>query len=287
MNSLKLVQHINSLADISDIMNAMKYLSVMESNKLSRLIQHQKRVMESIEFVANDFLHFNPQYIENKKPETHVIVVLGSERGFCGSYNDSLYQSLAKFNIFPESVEPIPIGDKKLISVGYKLHAKFEQHSQLFRALTGPKLVEEVPEVINNIIQAVSSLVSEYQAMRLTLCYHNVDESKPVFFDVLPAFQSLETTEVAFSTPALSNLTKDVLFYSLLDEYLFSVLNQIVYAAFMSENQYRIRHIENSLNKLNEKIEHLSLKRNEARQEEITEELEVIMLSSSVIENVE
>ena len=42
--------------------------------------------------------------------------------------------------------------------------------------------------------------------------------------------------------------------------------------------------MENSLNKLAEKITGLSLKRNEFRQEEITEELEVIMLSADVIE---
>lgn len=284
MNRLKLVKHIDSLADISDIMNAMKYLSLMESNKLSRYILHQKRAMQIIELAAEDFLHFHPELLEEIEPKAHIIVVLGSERGFCGSYNETLYQSVEEYLNTQKNT------DIKIVALGYKLHNKFDQHSTLYsrlhKKLSGPKLVEEIPDIISGLISSISYLMNDQQATQLTVMHHSEDNPYPVFRKILPAFQALHTERVSYRSPPLTHLANTALYYSLLDEYLFASLDQIFYTAFMSENQHRVRHIENSLNKLSEKIMDLSLKRNEVRQEEITEELEVIMLSSSAIENV-
>jgi len=280
MNSLKLVQHINSLTDISDIMNAMKYLSIMESNKLSRYIQHQKRAMRSIELAADDFLHFHPELLSKSKPKSHIIVVIGSERGFCGNYNEVLYQKVQRNSEVENSNLQTTI-----ITIGYKLHNKFEQHSQSHKALSGPRLVEEIPEIISELVASIDTKLDDQHEVQLTVLYHLESKPEPQFQKVLPAFQNFDSNQVTYKTPPLTYLSNTALFYSLVDEYLFAMLNQIFYSAFMSENQYRIRHMDNSLNKLTEKISGLSLKRNEYRQEEITEELEVIMLSANIIES--
>lgn len=283
MNSLKLIQHIESLTDISDIMSAMKYLSLMESNKLSRYILHQKRSMQSIELAAKDFLHFYPEFLEEQKTEAHVIVILGSERGFCGNYNDKLLHTLDETVSTTDDIK----SNTKIIPIGYKLHNKFENSPACLKKIRGPRLVDEIPEIISELITEISLLASEHQALQLTLLYHSEDYPTPIYHKILPAFQSLEIEKVSYAMPPAINLSKSELFYSLLDEYLFALINQVFYAAFMSENQHRIRHMENALNKLAEKVGNLSLKRNEVRQEEITEELEVIMLSSNTIESLE
>ena len=281
MSSLKLIRHIDSLTDISDIMSAMKYLSIMESNKLSRYILHQKRTMQSIELATQDFLHFHPKLLGKIEPKLHIIVVLGSERGFCGNYNESLYQSVEDYL----NVQQNPDLEIKIVTLGYKLHHKFEKNTQLHKELSGPKLAEEIPNVISKLIRSISHMLDNHQASQLTVIHHSEESPHPIFRKILPTFETLASH--TYSTPPQTHLSNKTLFYSLLDEYLFASLNQVFYAAFMSENQYRIRHMENSLNKLSEKITALSLKRNEIRQEEITEELEVIMLSSNVIDNVQ
>jgi len=280
VNSLKLAQHINSLADISDIMRAMKYLSQIEINKLSRYIAHQKRATLSIELAAIDFLSFHPELMEDAKRASQTIIVLGSERGFCGNYNAALQQSLVDYLSKPANANL----DTRIISVGYKLHNKFKRHPQLYSELSGPRLTEEIPDIISELISKLTPNLDKPQAMTLLVLHHDEDNQHPVFRNILPAFQSLDSAVAPYTTPPLTNIPKIELFSSLVDEYLFALLNQVFYAAFMAENQYRIRHVENAINKINEKISGLSLKRNEARQEEITEELEVIMLSSSEIE---
>jgi len=281
MNSLKLIRHISSLTDISDIMSAMKYLSLMESNKLSRYIQHQKRAMRSIELAVEDFLDFYPTLIEQNNSNIKILVILGSERGFCGNYNELLHNAVEG-----DSDESFQVdSDTKIITVGYKLHHKFEQNPQLYQNLNGPRLAEEIPDIITELLTSISLFAQEQQAIQLTVLHHSADKYKPVLRKILPAFQEKKTHNATHSTPPLIHLSSTDLFYALLDEYLFALLNQIFYAAFMSENQYRIRHMENSLHKLSDNISSLALKRNEIRQEEITEELEVIMLSSNELEN--
>ena len=286
------MQHINSLADISDIMSAMKYLSQMESNKLSQYIQHQKRVMKSIEIATEDLLQFYPELLENSsiepKSKKHIIVILGSERGFCGNYNEAMYQATLKTlnEISNKNFE------LKIIAVGYKIHLKFEQHPNLHKLLNGPRLTEDIPKIISSLIESISLLhlakpLHVHQPIHLSVLHQSDEQIQPILQNVLPAFQDLKTRNTlkrTYVTPPLTHLSNTDLFSSLLDEYLFASLNQAFYAAFMSENSHRVRHMENAIHKLTEKISGYSVKRNELRQEEITEELEVIMLSSTLVE---
>ena len=232
MNSLKLVQHINSLTDISDIMSAMKYLSIMESNKLSRYIQHQKRAMQSIELAATDFLHFHPELLNISEPKSQIVVVIGSERGFCGNYNEVLFQEVENYlkNAINTDLKTT------IITVGYKLHHKFEQHSLSNSKLNGPKLVEEIPDIILELITIIGAKLDEQHTEQLTVLHHSEDKFQPEFKDILPAFQTLDTQKVPYTTPPLTHLSNSTLYSSLLDEYLFATLNQLFYSAFMRIN---------------------------------------------------
>ena len=47
----------------------------------------------------------------------------------------------------------------------------------------------------------------------------------------------------------------------------------------MVENRYRLEHMDNAIRQLDKRVNRLQLQYNTMRQEEITEEIEVIMLS--------
>jgi F-type H+-transporting ATPase subunit gamma len=65
----------------------------------------------------------------------------------------------------------------------------------------------------------------------------------------------------------------------LVHHYLFAALHEIFYTSLMAENQRRIQHLEGAIQRLEEKNENLARKSRTLRQEEITEEIEVILLS--------
>jgi len=245
--------------------------------------------MKSIEFAAEDFLNFHPEFyqtlVSHNETKNHILVVLGSERGFCGNYNELLCQATAEY-IKKSTEKGLNLN---VIAVGYKIHNKFDLLPEVKQTLFGPRLTEDIPTVIAELTESIDTLcqvnqLDERRGLQLTVLYHREQNARPEFRQILPAFQTITPKNSLYTTKPQTYLSNIDLYVSLLDEYLFASLNQLFYAAFMAENLHRVRHMENALNKLSKKITGLSVKRNEVRQEEITEELEVIMLSSSAIE---
>jgi F-type H+-transporting ATPase subunit gamma len=56
-------------------------------------------------------------------------------------------------------------------------------------------------------------------------------------------------------------------------------LHEIFYASLMAENQRRMQHLEGAIHRLHEKTDGFARRCRALRQEEITEEIEVILLS--------
>jgi F-type H+-transporting ATPase subunit gamma len=70
----------------------------------------------------------------------------------------------------------------------------------------------------------------------------------------------------------------------LIGHYLYAALNEVLYSSLMAENRQRHAHMDSALNKLDEDRAHLRLVYNALRQEDITEEIEVILLSAGMLE---
>jgi F-type H+-transporting ATPase subunit gamma len=65
----------------------------------------------------------------------------------------------------------------------------------------------------------------------------------------------------------------------LTENYLFAASCVSFYDSLMAENQQRMQHMEYAVQRIEQDSEKLLLRRNRLRQEEITEEIEVILLS--------
>ena len=79
------------------------------------------------------------------------------------------------------------------------------------------------------------------------------------------------------------NLPPLDLFSKVLDQYLYAILHEVLYSALLAENRRRLVHMENALDHIEEQRAGLRLRYNALRQEEITEEIEVILLSAEAI----
>lgn len=89
--------------------------------------------------------------------------------------------------------------------------------------------------------------------------------------------------QVRMSYPPLLNLDPLVFATDLIDQHLFSLLHEVFYSSLMAENLRRFRHMDQAVQRLEKDMVELVLKRNSLRQEEITEEIEVIMLSAEAL----
>ena len=127
-------------------MTAMKSLSLVETRKLARFIGHQRRMLANIEAAAADFLHFFPVAGAAKTQPT-ILLLIGSERGFCGNFNERV---LAALDDLPRW-EPAPT----LLVVGHRLGTKLEAHPDVIARLDGSTVTEDVPAVLNRLMDAL------------------------------------------------------------------------------------------------------------------------------------
>ena len=74
-------------------------------------------------------------------------------------------------------------------------------------------------------------------------------------------------------------LPPHTLLAGLAEQYLFAALHELLYTSLMAENQRRMKHMDGAVRRLEQTSKELVRRRNLLRQEEITEEIEVIMLS--------
>lgn len=266
------IAHSRKLSEIRNIMNSMKTLAIMETHKLERFIKTQSAMTASIEEIAADFLHFNPQVLPETEPASNIILLIGSERGFCGNFNEQLVMQLEQSDA--DFIHNKPI----LIAVGSKLHSLLNEDAYEVIHIEGANVVEEVFSVVDSL---ANKLTADRQLSSLFVLHHNSQHNEIITERLLPPFKETGHEKTNDASPPLLNLACREFFLDLTEHYLFNSLHRVLYVSLMIENQRRIHHLENATHHLDEKVDELKHKINVLRQEEIIEEIEVILLNES------
>ncbi len=266
----EVLNRIKTLGEISAIMGALKNISTMETRKLTRFLSSQQQVVDNIEDAAADFLHFYPLDAAVVLPPLHVELLIGSERGFCGDFNTVILQGFEKRR---------KDGTEKAIIVGRKLASEIIPLYPDMIALAGPGVADEVHAILGPLVEALNDLRRTHGIYALTLWYR--DDKAPLGvrkIPVLPPFAQAHKQDVAQAFPPRLNLSPDQFFAELADHYIFAVLHAALFTSLMTEHTQRIHHLEGAIRKIDEQSSTLKQKSNLLRQEEITEEIEEIML---------
>lgn len=273
--SRELQLHITQLTEIRSILNSMKNLALMEIHKLQRLKTMQGQAVANIERAALDFLDFYPGPAAVDDNAAHVCILLGAERGFCGDFNESLINMIATGAY------------TGVIAVGSRLCNRQEDiAAEVIATLEGANVAEEIPAVINRLIDAIGSLhdggtaTKAVPALQLTVVYHDTAPNQIAQRQVLPPFPRQNGQTLHDGNPPVLNLEPGEFFADLLHHYLFAVLHEIFYISLMAENHRRLQHLEGAVNHLDDETVKLQRKSQIYRQEEITEEIEVILLNA-------
>jgi len=272
-----------NLNEVHSIMNSMKTLAYRETHKLQQVIKAQKAVVDNINAIATDFIHFFPETLPPERKTTNVFLLIGSERGFCGNFNESILQDIK--SRMAEDQENNPI----LVTVGYKLYTTVKTDYPVFENIDGANTVEEVESVLMRIIDTLYKLQTNHPVISLFAIYQTREQpdikktnnSAIRVRQLLPAFQQHNKNKPPdFSLAPAVNLSPSDFMMELTDHYLFATLHEILYSSLLTENHQRVQHLDGALQHLEEKNNELRSQSNRLRQEEIIEEIEVILLSS-------
>ncbi len=266
-------ERLATLDEIDGIMSAMKNLALLEIRKLEVFLATQHRVVASIETAAQDFLSFYPQADTDGLQQ--LWIVMGSERGFCGDFNETLLQFLNANGAQ---------ADTQLIAVGRKLETKLHDDPRVTAFIEGHSVAEEIHVTLLRLMEVLNTLQQQFDLTKIG-CISAVycdDESNAVRLrQLLPLAAS--KMKATFPHPPLLNLEPTQFLSQLTDQYLYAVLHEVFYAALMTENRKRLAHMDNAIHRLEKDEAELQLRYNRLRQEEIIEEIEIIMLSAEAL----
>ena len=263
----QLERRLKSYEEIGEIMNAMKSLAMIETLKLTRFIGHQRRAVESIEAAARDVMSFHGHLLPDAQSRGNVYLLIGTERGFCGNLNESLRPELDR--------EWQSRGPGALVLVGSRIISRLGDDPRVTARLGGASVVEEVETILLQLAAALRNLP---RPLRFTVLYHRPD-SDHVTVARLNPFPGGNQTAAHHAYPPRLNLEPMHFLQELGEQYLFAALHEAFYSALLAENQRRVQHMDGALRRLNERSARMVRACNRLRQEEITEEIEVIMLS--------
>jgi F-type H+-transporting ATPase subunit gamma len=278
--SRELQLHIAQMEEIRSILNSMKNLALIEIHKLARFQTMQGQAVVNIENAALDFLDFYhlPVADDNVTP---ICILVGAERGFCGDFNESLINTITAEDY------------SGIIAIGSRLCNRLTDNPfSVIASIEGANTAEEVPAVLNRLMDTISSLpiskgVSQrtthaVSTLNLTVVYHDKLPSQINRRQILPPFPRQQHPALGYGNPPVLNLESNDFFSDLTDHYLFAVLHEIFYISLMAENQRRLQHLEGAVMHLDDETMNLRRKSQIYRQEEITEEIEVILLNSEI-----
>ena len=273
-----LQHHRHSLREIRNILNAMKTLAYMETRKLSTFLDAQHKVVEGLTEAATDLLSFYPETLPEETKTTPAYLLIGSEQGFCGDFNQAVIENMEL------SLSAPPISKPSLIIVGRKLCNLLQDDIHVSAQIEGPCVVEEVPDVLDHALQALADLQAQQPMLSLYSVYHSGVQGI-VTKKLLPPFQDNRQQPARFTYPPELNLSPKNLLFDLTEQYLFAALHESLYTSLLEENRRRMIHLEGAVKHLDHLSDELTQQFNVLRREEIIEEIEVILLNTGSLDD--
>lgn len=270
-------ERLVTLDEIDGIMVAMKNLALLEMRRLTTFLTTQCRAVASIEAAADDFMSFHPEVLAHPDGVQQLLLVIGSERGFCGDFNKALLQPLSA---------AIQQEGTLVVAVGRRLEAKLQGDARIAAFVEGPSVAEEVQAVLVRLARVLGELQQQRPGAvwHLSALYHDDASGGIRLRQLLPlTAPTTLTTRPVFSHPPLLNLEPAQFLSRLTDQYLYAALNEVFYASLMAENRQRLEHMDSAIRRLEKDEAELQLRYNTLRQEEIIEEIEIIMLSAEAL----
>ena len=139
--------------------------------------------------------------------------------------------------------------------------------------------MEEVEPALMRLMEGLSELTAGPRPLRLTTFYHSPERGDVQVWRLDPVGHGPEVKR-RFAVPPVLNLQPRVLLTELVEHYLDAHLHELIYASLMAENLRRLQHMDGAMRHIDDESGRLRMRSNSLRQEEITEEIELILLTA-------
>lgn len=271
-------QRLTLYHELQDIMGAMKNMAQAEIHKLRRRQHQQQACLDAVTQAAHAITHqaqVAGHTVEPAPAVKDILLIIGSERGFCGGFNEALIRHL------DGSQSPPMHGVKDMrdvILMGSRLQSIMGARGEQAEFVPGPTSEKQVATTLTATLECFQRLQQQHKKpLRLTAMCHDLHEIREVDLFPLPAidFHTLPHPRAFHHLEPLPVLRQNIE-----NHYLYHALLAVLYRSLYAENHRRLMQMEGALQHLDEESQQLKMQINAQRQEEIVEEIEVIFSSA-------
>lgn len=271
---IQMRQRIKAIETIKKITHAMRLISM---SLHSRLKHKQASLNEYRNTISNILAKVQPTIKDWQNPIMHptmppkenpLIILIGSQKGLCGSFNTTLLQ------LFSQEIKKY----KKqctIIAVGKKMVDFIQEHypSQLkfsFEEFTTRNFLSIAQQLIDIITQASPHYSS---VIVFGNTFKGFFTQKPTLFSIIP-FDSATMQDVTYSNGEyVWDQSPTTVLNFIAQQYITAQLQHILFESLFSEHAARFLSMDNSTRNANKLLEATKLEYNKLRQAKITKEL--------------
>jgi len=266
----KIATRLSSYADVRTMLSAMKSIAMMELHKLGGHLDRQRMAMETVEIAAADFLSFHELPATAGKA---LYIAIGSERGFCGDFNEELLDGIGNARTRGGHV----------LLIGSRLVDRFEEEDTLPNFLSGPNIVEELTAVLERVARWLEAqqLATPETLLHVTVLFH--DQAGPIekVIAPLPVPRERPGRQTVKGYPPYLTLEPRVFLAGLMEQAMLLGLREVFAFSLAAENRRRLEHMNNALRRLDERTVALERQLRKSRQEDIIQEIETLLIGNS------
>ena len=209
----------------------------------------------------------DPQPRKSRSPQAHVVIVLSSEQGFAGTFNERVLDA-AEQRLKANGSELLIVGDRGAMVAAERGLVSAWSESMVAHA-------EEVPLLASRITDTLYSRLEQDQVARVTVI-HAVpapSASVEIVERTLLPFDFARFKVTPRSIPPITTLPVEQLIADLAEEYVYAQLCEEVLLSFAAENEARMVAMIAARNNVARKLDELVANFRRLRQEEITGEI--------------
>lgn len=272
----RLARRSDTMQSIRGIVRTMKTMSAINAAPYEQAARSIDRWRETVLDALHAFLHCQgPLVHEGPRAFRKALVVIGSDHGLCGNYNELLAQEAARHMGEDKSV--------RVICVGAQMEDALRGEDIWPEAvLMPPANAQGLNRLAGELVTRLEGLQSEGRAddVAVTLIYTERgahERQAPVSQALLPLDEALLEALARKPWPSRSlpqfTLPAPLLLAALIRNLLFATLYRAAAEALVTENAARLARMSQAEQSVDETLEELQAQTRSVRQNEITSEL--------------
>ena len=272
-----------SVQSTQQITKAMKLVATVKLQKARSKAESNKpyfnMLYDNICSILAKTMNVEHRYLRDNDCEKKAVIVITSNRGLAGGYNNNIVKLVANSGFEPDKTNIYAIGKKGIEGLVRK----------------GYSITDDRSEVVNepifaDAISLTKELLTQFSKGEIGEIYIAYTNFKNTVTQEPKLVKLLPLSEEDFDTEAVDNKTfmnfepsEEEVLDKVIPKYMSNIIFGALLEAVASENGARMQAMDSATSNAEDMIDSLSLKYNRARQSAITQELTEIIAGADAI----